>query len=115
DFTVLLQQADGSFQRIEPAPPVIMRGDVANDPGSEVRAALIRGGLEATIRLSDGTTWAIQPVAHSVPGVDPLTHVVYSEHDVAPPPGFFCGTPDPAKPGGNLLRPPGGSSPQPRT
>jgi hypothetical protein len=112
DFMVLEQVADGSYRRVEVGAPRTMRGGVEGDPASDVRASLIGGGLEAVIRLGDGTTWAIQPAAAGVPGLDARAHVVYQEGDVSPPQGFHCGVPDPA-PGTTAA--PAGGGPMPRT
>ena len=115
DFKVLVQGEDGVIREVEAPPVQTMRGEVAGDWGSEVRASLIRGGFEAVIRLGDGTTWAVQPMAEEIKGAGKNAHVVYQERDVAPPAGKHCGVPDGAVgEAGSLLQPVGGT-PEPRT
>jgi hypothetical protein len=110
DFKVLVQGADGVIRQVEAPAIRTMRGEVVGEPGSDVRASLIRGGLEAVIRLADGTTWAVQPMAQEIKGAAKNAHVVYHDTDVTPPAGKSCGVPDNAAP---AIVPPS-NDPQPR-
>ncbi len=53
-FMVLEQVADGSYRRVEVAPPNTMRGEVADDPGSDVRASLIRAASRPSSASATG-------------------------------------------------------------
>lgn len=82
DYTVLVQQDDGSLKEIEPGPVKTFRGSVRGMPGTFVAAALRGEGLEARILFPDREELWLQPIAAHVEGASPDRHVVYCSADI---------------------------------
>lgn len=89
DFQLLLD--DGTALRQQPTPvSVTYRGDVRGQTRSEVAASLVQGQLAATILVSDGTLWAVQPLTQVNAALPHASHVVYRGSDVIRP-DALCG------------------------
>jgi hypothetical protein len=83
-FQVLAQGDDGSWTAVAPVPSTTVRGEIVGLPGSVVAGARTDGGLEAWIRLSDGTEWWVQPLSTAIAGAPSTQHVLYSADEVIP-------------------------------
>jgi hypothetical protein len=93
-FEVLVQQADGSFERMVPPATTTYRGVVKDMPGSTVSAGFFNGSLSAIVTLDEQAedTWVVQPLTAGVAGADAALHVVHRESDDISAIGSFCGT-----------------------
>lgn len=89
-FEVIVIGEDGIHTRVEPPPIRTMKGEIIGLAGSTVRAAMVEGGVEVLVKLENGSTWGIQPLAHIDPRAPRGTHVVYSEADIVSS-GGVCG------------------------
>lgn len=83
-FQVLAQGDDGSWTEVEPAASTTVSGEIVGLPGSIVAGARTAGGLEAWIRLPDGSEWWVQPLSSAIAGAPSTQHVLYSADDVLP-------------------------------
>ncbi|MFQ5424871.1 MAG: M12 family metallo-peptidase, partial [Phycisphaerae bacterium] len=77
DFQVLAQLQDGSFLQVKPSPVQSLKGHVRGLEGSVVSASVVEDGLYATVFLSDGTRYGIEPIVNRVAMAGPQDHVVY--------------------------------------
>lgn len=95
-FEVLVQQPDGSMERIVPPAPTTYRGFVEGIDGSSVSAGFFGGSLTALVSIGDGAenSWVIEPLSDRVRGADGSLHVVYSEDNDLSGENGFCGTID---------------------
>jgi hypothetical protein len=90
-FQVLAQGHDGAWTAVPPAPVRTLRGSIAGVPGSSVAGSRTEaGGLEAVVRMPDGSSWWVQPLAGVVPGAGSAQHVIYAPEDVIAT-GRTCG------------------------
>lgn len=89
-FAVRVQDAAGVLHEIPPPPETTYRGCVADDPGARVAGGLTDEGLTASIRLDDGSSWFITPMAKVIPGAPRGRSLVYREADGVPT-GLTCG------------------------
>jgi hypothetical protein len=81
DFQVLVVGSDGTHAVIPPPPIRTYRGVIADDPGSEVVATIIDGGLHALIRTSTGETFLVDPVKDAANRAERDLHVIYRDLD----------------------------------
>ena len=93
DFQVLEQAADGSLVPVEAPPAQTLRGRCLGEPGAVVAASMEGDGLHARVRLTDGSSAWIQPIAGHVPGFEQNQYVVYNSEDVISE-ALGCGTND---------------------
>lgn len=107
DFELLVQQPDGKLKAETPPLPCTWRGEIIEQPGSQVAATIVDDKLTAYIRLPNDT-WHIQPVPTTTEDAT-LVHAVYSARQVAPDARSKCGVgegvgnsdlPIPSGPGG---------------
>lgn len=77
-YSVHMQRADGSLQRLEPAVERTYTGEVDGIAGSTVAASLLGLDLFAMIRLPDGSTYWVQPLHENTFS---LIHVAYRGSD----------------------------------
>ncbi len=84
-FQLLERTATGLVTLPKPA-CVTYRGDIREDPGSDVAATIRGGSVTVFARLSDDSVWGIQPVSDVQPTAAPALHIAYRTRDnVAPP------------------------------
>lgn len=102
DFQLLVADENG-IRQVPTPPSVTYQGVVEDDVDTAVAATVVDGQLKAVVRLTDGTTWGIQPVSEVDANAGPALHVVYHSSDHLNLP-FHCGTqgvPVPVAPGGH--------------
>jgi hypothetical protein len=94
DFQVLVQQDDGSHERMVPPAPTTYRGVVEGVDDSHVTAGFFEGSLTAIITLGPAAEdmWIVQPLSERVPGADATLHVVHRDSDDLSAVGKICGT-----------------------
>lgn len=83
-YQLLSQNADGSFDTLDPGPVRTYRGTVAEHADSGVAASLLDDGLYARIRLADGSVYWVEPLAKQLPTAAPGEHILYRQQDVVP-------------------------------
>ncbi|MBL8879620.1 MAG: hypothetical protein JNG88_10920 [Phycisphaerales bacterium] len=89
-YQLLVQGANGALVPHDPGPENTLRGEVWEMPDSSVHASVNEAGLHASIRMSDGGVWWIEPLFGRFPGATRDQHVVYRDTDVQRP-GGLCG------------------------
>lgn len=83
EFSVRIQNGDGTFAVAAAPPAATMRGWVEGLRGSSVSATVRQGRLAATILDDAGEQWHIQPLSEVTAGVAAgSSHIIYRASDV---------------------------------
>jgi len=93
-FQVLVQRADGSIERVEPAPVATVRGFLVGEPESYFAGSLTNGSLQGVLRTHTGASLhGLQPLSLVDASAPASLHLLHDSADALPSP-YHCGTAD---------------------
>jgi hypothetical protein len=81
NYTVLVQQGDGTYAQAEPTPEHSYRGSIVGKPNSIVAVTYDETGVRGSIHVPDGRRLWVEPLANQIAAASPKQHIVYRDED----------------------------------